>query len=138
MAYFYGRGSGDDKFMAATFVANMIRYKQEGYRPDRDIILLLGKDERSRDMNAVGIQWILKNHRDLIDAEFALKRRWQSGSKNGKALRNDLQTSEKVFANYSFEVKNSGGHSSLPSKDNAIYHLAEGLARLSKYIFRSC
>src|SRR6266567_137702 len=32
--YFYARGSGDDKFMAATFVANMIRYKKEGYKPD--------------------------------------------------------------------------------------------------------
>ncbi len=133
--YFYGRGSGDDKFMAATFVANMIRYKQEGYRPDRDIILLLETDEEIGDMNAVGIQWMLKNHRDLIDAEFALNEGGRVGLKNGKALRNDLQTREKVFANYSFEVKNSGGHSSLPSKDNAIYHLAEGLARLSKYDF---
>ncbi len=113
----------------------MIRYKQEGYRPDRDIILLLETDEEIGDMNAVGIQWMLKNHRDLIDAEFALNEGGRVGLKNGKALRNDLQTSEKVFANYSFEVKNSGGHSSLPSKDNAIYRLAEGLARLSKYDF---
>ena len=133
--YFYGRGSGDDKFMAATFVATIIRYKQEGYRPDRDIILLLETDEEIGDMNAVGIQWMLKNHRDLIDAEFALNEGGRVGLKNGKALRNDLQTSEKVFANYSFEVKNSGGHSSLPSKDNAIYRLAEGLSRLSKYDF---
>jgi acetylornithine deacetylase/succinyl-diaminopimelate desuccinylase-like protein len=133
--YFYGRGSGDDKFMAATFVANMIRYKQEGYKPDRDIILLLETDEEIGDENAVGIQWMLKNHRDLIDAEFALNEGGRVGLKNGKALRNDLQTSEKVFANFSFEVKNSGGHSSLPTKDNAIYHLADGLSRLSKYDF---
>jgi acetylornithine deacetylase/succinyl-diaminopimelate desuccinylase-like protein len=133
--YFYARGSGDDKFMAATFVVNMIRYKQEGYKPDRDIILLLETDEEIGDANAVGIQWMLKNHRDLIDAEFALNEGGRVGLKNGKALRNDLQTSEKVFANYSFEVKNPGGHSSLPTKDNAIYHLAEGLARLSKYDF---
>jgi acetylornithine deacetylase/succinyl-diaminopimelate desuccinylase-like protein len=133
--YFYGRGSGDDKFMAATFVANMIRYKQEGYKPDRDIILLLETDEEIGDMNAVGIQWMIKNHRDLIDAEFALNEGGRVGLRNGKALRNDLQTSEKRFVNYSFEVKNSGGHSSLPSKDNAIYHLAEGLSRLSKYDF---
>jgi acetylornithine deacetylase/succinyl-diaminopimelate desuccinylase-like protein len=133
--YFYGRGSGDDKFMAATFVANMIRYKQEGYKPDRDIILLLETDEEIGDANAVGIQWMLKNHRDLIDSEFALNEGGRVGLKNGKALRNDLQTSEKVFVNYSFEVKNSGGHSSLPTKDNAIYHLADGLSRLSKYDF---
>jgi acetylornithine deacetylase/succinyl-diaminopimelate desuccinylase-like protein len=133
--YFYGRGSGDDKFMAATFVANMIRYKQEGYKPDRDIILLLETDEEIGDMNAVGIQWMLKNHRDLIDAEFALNEGGRVGLKNGKALRNDLQTSEKVFANYRLMVENSGGHSSLPRKDNAIYQLAEGLTRLSRYDF---
>src|SRR6266404_3627724 len=133
--YFYGRGSGDDKFMAATFVANMIRYKQEGYKPDRDIILLLETDEEILDANAVGIQWMLKTHRDLIDAEFALNEGGGVGLKNGKALRNSVQTSEKVPVNYSLEVKNSGGHSSLPTRDNAIYHLAEGLARLSKYDF---
>lgn len=133
--YFYARGSGDDKFMAATFVSIMIRYKQEGYRPDRDIILLLETDEEILDANALGIQWMLKNHRDLIDAEFALNEGGSVGLKNGKPLRNDIQTSEKVVANFSFESKNSGGHSSLPTKDNAIYHLAEGLARLSKFDF---
>src|ERR1700687_636590 len=133
--YFYGRGSGDDKFMAATFGANMSRYKQEGYKPHRDIILVLETDEEIGDRNAVGIQWMIKNHHDLIDAEFALNEGGRVGLKNGKPLRSELQTSEKVFVNYSFEVKNSGGHSSLPTKDNAIYHLAEGLARLSKYDF---
>src|ERR1700676_2855639 len=70
--YFYARGSGDDKFMAATFVANMIRYKQEGYKPDRDIILLLETDEEILDLNAVGVQWILKNHPNLIAPKFPL------------------------------------------------------------------
>src|SRR4051812_10272115 len=70
--YYYARGSSDDKFMAAAFVTNMIRYRQEGYKPDRDIILALETDEEILDANAVGIQWLLKNKRDLIDAEFAL------------------------------------------------------------------
>lgn len=70
--YFYGRGSLDDKAMAAIFVANLIRYKREGYKPDRDIIVALETDEEIGDPNAVGIQWLLKNHRDLINAEFAL------------------------------------------------------------------
>src|SRR5436305_7637263 len=70
--YYYGRGSSDDKYMAASFVANMIRYKQEGYKPDRDIILALETDEEILDANAVGIQWLLKNDRELIGAAFAL------------------------------------------------------------------
>jgi acetylornithine deacetylase/succinyl-diaminopimelate desuccinylase-like protein len=133
--YFYGRGTADDKFMAATFVANLIRYKQEGYKPSRDIILALETDEEILDRKALGIQWLLKNHRDLIDAEFALNEGGAIGLRNSKPIHVNVQTSEKVSFNYRLEVTNRGGHSSLPTKDNAIYHLAEGLARLSKYDF---
>jgi acetylornithine deacetylase/succinyl-diaminopimelate desuccinylase-like protein len=133
--YFYARGSIDDKFMAATFVTNLIRYRQEGYTPDRDIIVALETDEEILDRDALGIQWLLKNHRDLIDAEFALNEGGSVGLKNGKPIRNSIQTSEKVSLSYRLEVKNGGGHSSLPTKDNAIYHLAEGLVRLSKFTF---
>ena len=84
--YFYGRGTGDDKFMAAAFVANLIRYKQEGYKPDRDLIVALETDEEILDANSVGIRWLLKNHRDLIDAEFALNEGGGVGLKNGKPL----------------------------------------------------
>jgi len=133
--YFYARGSGDDKFMAATFVANLIRYRQEGYRPQRDIIVALTTDEEIGDANNMGIQWLIANHRDLIDAEFALNEGAGVGLKNGKPIRNGVQTSEKNYVDYTLEVKNSGGHSSLPRKDNAIYRLAEGLARLGKHDF---
>jgi len=133
--YFYGRGTADDKFMAAAFVANLIRHKHEGYKPDRDIILALETDEEILDRDALGIQWLLKNYRDLIDAEFALNEGGSVGLKNGKPIRNSIQTSEKVSLSYQLEVKNRGGHSSLPTRENAIYRLAEGLARLSKFNF---
>jgi len=133
--YFYARGAGDDKSMVAPFVANLIRYKQEGFKPDRDIIVVLETDEEILDANAVGIQWLLKNHRDLIDSEFALNEGAAVGMKNGKVLRIGLQTSEKVSFSYKLESKNPGGHSSAPSKDNAIYHLAQGLTRLAQYDF---
>ena len=133
--YFYGRGSGDDKYMAAAFVANLIRYKQEGYRPDRDIIVALETDEEILDHDALGIQWLIKNHRDLIDAEFALNEGGGVGLKDGKPIRNSVQTSEKFSVTFRLEVKNRGGHSAVPVKDNAIYRLAEGLVRLSKFDF---
>ena len=133
--YFYGRGTGDNKFMAAAFVSNLIRYKQEGFVPNRDMILVLETDEEILDANAMGIQWLLKNHRNLIDAEFALNEGGTVDARQGKPLHNDVQTSEKVPVNYSLEVTNPGGHSSLPTQDNAIYRLAEGLARLSRYQF---
>lgn len=133
--YFYGRGSSDDKYMASAFITNLIRYKKEGYKPDRDIIVALETDEEILDANGLGIQWLIKNHRDLIDAEFALNEGGGVGLKNGKAIRNSVQTSEKVSIGYQLTVKDRGGHSSLPRKDNAIYRLAEGLVRLSNYSF---
>jgi acetylornithine deacetylase/succinyl-diaminopimelate desuccinylase-like protein len=133
--YFYARGSWDDKYMAAAFVTNLIRYKSEGYKPDRDIILALETDEEILDRDGLGIQWLLKNHRDLIDAEFALNEGGGVGLRDGKPIRNSVQTSEKVSVSFRLDVKNKGGHSSVPSRDNAIYHLAEGLVRLSKFSF---
>jgi acetylornithine deacetylase/succinyl-diaminopimelate desuccinylase-like protein len=133
--YFYARGSGDDKYMAASFVANLIRYRQEGYKPDRDIIVALETDEEILDAYGLGIQWLLKNHRDLIDAEFALNEGGSVGLIGGKPVRNNVQTSEKVSVSFQLQVTNSGGHSSVPRKDNAIYQLAEGLTRLSKFDF---
>src|SRR6267142_6070293 len=70
--YFYGRGTADDKFMAAAFVANLIRYRQEGFKPERDLIVVLSTDEEIGDANNLGIRWLLANHRELIEAEFAL------------------------------------------------------------------
>ncbi len=133
--FLYGRGVSDNKYMAAAFVANMIRYKTEGYRPQRDLILALETDEEILDSNEMGIRWLLKNHRDLIDAEFALNEGGGVGLLGGKPLSNSVQTSEKVSQSYQLEVKNSGGHSSLPSKDNAIYRLADALARLARFDF---
>src|SRR4051812_47828292 len=70
--YFYARGTGDDKYMATAWVVNMIRWKKEGYKPDRDLILVLEADEEIADVNNFGIRWLIKNHKDLIDAEFAI------------------------------------------------------------------
>src|SRR5262249_34094312 len=133
--YFYARGSLDDKYMAASFVTNLIRYKQDGFKPDRDIILALETDEEILDRDALGIQWLIKNHRDLIDAEVALNEGGGVWLKDGKPIRNSVQTTEKVSVSFQLEVKDAGGHSSVPRKDNAIYRLAEDLVKLSKFTF---
>ncbi len=131
--YFYGRGTTDDKAMAAIWTATFVRLRQEDYRPDRDLILTLTADEEGGDFN--GVEWLLANHRRLIDAEAALNEGGESLMKNGRYILNAVQPSEKVYQSYRLEVKNTGGHSSRPVKDNAIYHLAEGLARLAKFEF---
>src|SRR5215213_9509541 len=132
--YFYGRGTGDDKAQAAIWIANLIRYKREGFKPDRDIIVALTADEEGGGPYN-GVQWLLRNKRELIEAELCLNEGGWGEALGDTRLSNDLQVSEKYVINYRLEVHNKGGHSSLPVADNAIYHLAGALDRLSKLGF---
>ncbi len=132
--FFYGRGTGDDKAQAAVWIANLIQYKREGFKPDRDIIVALTADEEGGGPYN-GVVWLLKEHRDLIDAELALNEGGWGEESGGRKISNDLQVSEKYVVNYRLEVRNKGGHSSMPVADNAIYHLAGALDRLSKFGF---
>ena len=131
--YYYGRGTTDDKDEAAIHIANFIRLKEEGYQPDRDIIVALTADEEGGPNN--GVQWLLENHAELIDAEYALNEGGGGSMKNGIHVANAVQASEKVFQSFILESTNPGGHSSLPIKDNAIYHLADALVRIRNYDF---
>jgi acetylornithine deacetylase/succinyl-diaminopimelate desuccinylase-like protein len=132
--YFYGRGAQDMKSGDAIMVTTFIRMKQESYKPDRDIILALTADEEGGKSN--GVDWLLKNHRDLIDAEYVLNH--DGGGvdlEHGKTRSVDIDASEKLYADFQLVVTNPGGHSSLPVPDNAIYHLADALTRLQAYKF---
>ncbi|OAI56326.1 peptidase M20, partial [Acidobacteria bacterium SCGC AG-212-P17] len=132
--FFYGRGTSDIKQGDTLLVANFIRLKKEGWAPARDLILALTADEEGGDSN--GVQWLAKNHRDWIDAEYCINT--DAGdfeTKKGKRLLLGMQTSEKNYVDFRLEVKSNGGHSSRPVKDNAIYHLSKGLARLADFDF---
>ena len=132
--FFYGRGTQDTKANDAILVAAFLRMKRENIRPARDLILALTSDEESGPAN--GADWLVKNHRALIDAEFCINTDGGGGlMKNGKPLHLGIQAAEKIFASFKLEVTNPGGHSSLPTRDNAIYRLSAGLVRLSKYEF---
>jgi len=131
--FYYGRGTSDDKAMAAIWIANMIRMKREAYVPDRDLIVALTSDEENGDHN--GVEWLLTNKRELIDAAYALNEGGGGFLKNGKPFVHNVQAAEKVYYDFTFEARNKGGHSSRPIRDNAIYHLADALARLERYDF---
>lgn len=132
--YFYGRGTEDMKDGDAILVANFIRLKKEGYLPDRDLILALTADEEGGSSN--GVDWLLKQHRDWIDAEYCINLDGGEFEKeNGKHVLAAIQASEKVYVDFQFESLNAGGHSSVPTPDNAIYHLAGALARLQSFSF---
>jgi acetylornithine deacetylase/succinyl-diaminopimelate desuccinylase-like protein len=132
--YFYGRGTMDDKAQAAIWIANLIRYKQEGFKPDRDLIVALTADEEGGGPYN-GVDWLLKNKRELIEAEYALNEGGRGEMVNGKRVSNDMSLSEKTYSDFRLEVRNKGGHSARPVPDNAIYHLAGALYRLSTFTF---
>jgi len=132
--YFYGRGTSDDKAQAAVWVANLLRYKREGFRPDRDLIVALTADEEGGGPYN-GVDWLLKNKRELIAADFSLNEGGRGEMIDGKRVANDMGLAEKSYADFRLEVRNKGGHSSRPVPDNAIYHLAGALYRLSSYSF---
>ncbi len=132
--YFYGRGTQDMKDGDAIMTTTLIRFKKEGFVPDRDIVLALTADEEGGESN--GVDWLIKNHRDWIEAEFVLNH--DGGgilAQHGVAKIMTMDASEKLYADYTLKVTNPGGHSSLPVADNAIYHLTDGLARLEHYKF---
>jgi acetylornithine deacetylase/succinyl-diaminopimelate desuccinylase-like protein len=132
--YFYGRGTEDMKEGDAILVTNFIRLKKEGYLPDRDLILALTADEEGGSFN--GVDWLLREHRDWIDAEYCINLDAGEFEKDkNKRLLAGIQASEKVYVDFQFESLNPGGHSSVPSPDNAIYHLAGALARLQSHSF---
>ena len=132
--YFYGRGTSDDKAQAAVWIATLIRFKREGFKPNRDIIVAITADEEGGGPFN-GVDWLIKNHRDLIDADLCLNEGGWGEMANGKRISNDVQVAEKYVANFRLEVHNKGGHSSMPVADNAIYHLAGALEKLSHYAF---
>ena len=131
--YFYGRGTADDKAMAAIFVANLLRARVEGWVPERDLVLALTADEENGGDNGVG--WLVKEHRDLLDAELAINEGGGGALRDGKHWYLSVQAAEKLYADFSLTVTDRGGHSSQPRPDNAIVRLSEGLARLGKHAF---
>ena len=131
--FYYGRGTADDKAMAAIFVANLVRMKQQGYVPERDIVLALTADEEGGDFN--GVTWLLANQRALVDAEYGLNEGGGGQARAGRKIANRVQASEKIYADFTLEAKNKGGHSSQPQLENAIYQMAAALAKLGQYAF---
>lgn len=132
--YFYGRGTSDMKGEDADLIANLIRLKQEGYVPDRDIIVALTDCEEGGDAN--GVKWLIDNRRELIEAGYCINPDGGGGViSNGRDIILAVQTSEKLYFDFTLEVKNKGGHSAMPVRENAIYRLAEALTRLADYSF---
>src|SRR6185295_1090596 len=133
--HFYGRGTLDMKNGVASWVAALLRMRQEGVVPAGDYILALTTGEEGGG-GYNGIQWLVQNHRDLIDAQYVLNADAGGGElRNGKAIALDVQAAEKVFYSVSLTARNPGGHSSLPRRDNAIYQLAAALTRVGAYDF---
>lgn len=131
--YYYARGIADDKAMASIFVANLFRMKTEGYQPERDIIIALTADEESGPAN--GVDWLVTNHPELVDAGIVINEGGGGTLRNGKPLFQSIQLAQKITMNFTLRTTNRGGHSSVPRKDNAITSLADALAKVGRHDF---
>jgi acetylornithine deacetylase/succinyl-diaminopimelate desuccinylase-like protein len=132
--FFYGRGTLDMKDGDAVMVSALLRMKQEGFHPSRDIIVALTADEEGGCCN--GVDWLIRNHRELIDAEFVLNQDdWSVLSEHGVPRLAQLIATEKLYADYQLITTNKGGHSSRPTPDNAIYELAQDLLKVARFEF---
>src|SRR5271165_2146189 len=132
--FFYGRGTQDMKEGDAILMMAFLRLKREGFVPNRDLILALTADEEGGTAN--GVDWLLKQHKDWIDAEFCINLDGGEFEKlKGQRVLAGLQASEKVYADFQLETTNPGGHSSVPGPDNAIYELAAALLKLQSFSF---
>lgn len=131
--YYWGRGTTDDKDECAIHVANLIRWRREGFVPEHDIVVALTADEEAGEHN--GVVWLLAAHRDLIDAEFALNEGGGGVIQKGRFLAHYVQASEKIYQTFEIETSNRGGHSSLPRPDNSIYALSRALLAIEAHSF---
>jgi acetylornithine deacetylase/succinyl-diaminopimelate desuccinylase-like protein len=131
----YGRGTIDMKGQDASTLTALIRLKKEGFVPDRDIIVAFTADEEAGG-DANGVDWLLKNHRDLVDAEFVINPdSGDAASDHGKPVFLGVQTAEKQYMTFGWEATDKGGHSSQPTPANPIYHVAAAVDRLSHFRF---
>lgn len=131
--FFYGRGTTDQKAMASIWTANLVRLRREGIVPDRDVMLALTADEEGGPHN--GSRWLTENRRDLVDAAMGINEGGFGRMKGGRRISNNLQASEKVYLDFELCARGTAGHSSLPTADNSIHHLAAALGRLAGFRF---
>ncbi|HEY8572133.1 M20/M25/M40 family metallo-hydrolase [Phenylobacterium sp.] len=132
--YFYARGASDDKAMAAAFTDAFVRYRQEGFRPRRTLKLALTCGEETPD-TFNGVKWLLANHRELMDAEFALNEGAGGRLDGDRRVYLGIQAGEKVYQDFTLSTTNPGGHSSRPVKDNAIARMSAALEKIAAYDF---
>jgi acetylornithine deacetylase/succinyl-diaminopimelate desuccinylase-like protein len=133
--WFYGRGSSDDKAMAAVFTDSLVRYSKAGFKPRRDIKLALTCGEETAGIfNSV--KWLTQTQPTVLSAAFALNE-GAGGEldRNDKPIALQIQAGEKVYQDFLLEASDAGGHSSRPTKNNPIARLSAGLAKLSNYNF---
>ncbi len=131
--YFYGRGTQDDKGLAALWVAIFVRLHVGHVPLDRDVILALTADEENGPDN--GVRWLLDHERGLIEAELALTEGATGELAAGRRLAVEVQPAEKSYLTLTISAKNKGGHSSLPEPDNAIVSVATAAARIHAHAF---
>jgi acetylornithine deacetylase/succinyl-diaminopimelate desuccinylase-like protein len=133
--YYVARGAVDDKAMAAAYVSVLCQFKREGFTPNRDIVMALTADEERGGTPENGAQWLVRNRRSLVEAEYGINEGGRGELRHGQPIAHIVQVAEKTYVDYQFEATGPGGHSARPTPDNPVYDLAEALVRLRQFQF---
>ena len=133
--YYFGRGTVDDKLGMTAVTAGFLRLKAEGWVPGRDLIIAFSGDEET---SMASTKALVNEYRHLTDSEFVLNADAGGATipeAGGRPASFGMQAAEKTYVTWDMVIRNPGGHSSRPRKDNAIYELASALTRIQEYTF---
>ncbi|HWE44041.1 MAG TPA: M20/M25/M40 family metallo-hydrolase [Gemmatimonadaceae bacterium] len=133
--YLYGRGAIDDKGMLSANLETMLLLKRnvldKGATLSRDVVFVANSDEEAG--GDWGMGWLIANHPELVRAEFALNEGGRTRIVQGKPLYLAVQNTEKVSHVVEVVASGTGGHASVPLKDNAIVRLGRALAKIGEH-----
>lgn len=126
----WGRGTLDMKGFLAMYLQVFLMLHRQGTPLKRDIILAAIADEEAGMVH--GSQFLVDQHRPLIDAEYALTEGGAMTIHFGNTRAYPIQVAEKGVCWLVARATGQPGHGSMPTPDSAVLRLARGLERLRK------
>ena len=127
--YVYGRGTVDDKDNLTAGLMTMLLLKRDLVPLDRDVIFLAEAGEEGTTW--LGIEYMVNEHFDAIDAEYCLAEGGGVTRMGGKVQYATVETLEKIPHGIELVAHGPSGHGSVPLQTNAIVHLARAVAAVA-------
>jgi acetylornithine deacetylase/succinyl-diaminopimelate desuccinylase-like protein len=129
--YVYGRGTVDDKDNVVAVLMALLTLKRNNVALDRDVIALFEAGEEGA--VRVGIQYMVDNHFEAINAEYCIAEGGGVTRQNGQVKFASVQTLEKIPRAIQLTAQGVAGHGSVPLQSNSIVRLSDAVAKVGKW-----